>query len=62
MKVKMEDEKGNDIYNPEKEQAGDTAQDAKVLNFSVWGFELCVFEILSALSLGKSKINEWLPP
>ena len=32
MKVKMEDEKGNDIYNPEKEQAGGTAQDAKVLN------------------------------
>jgi hypothetical protein len=42
--------KGNDIYNPEKEQTGDTTQDAKILNslgciFLLFGgFELCVFE------------------
>jgi hypothetical protein len=51
--------KGNDIYSPEKEQAGDTTQDAKVLN-SLGGifllfrrFELGVFETFVCFVNGK---------
>jgi hypothetical protein len=53
--------KGNDIYNQEKEQAGDTTQDAKVLNslggiFLLFGSLSFVFlKLLPALSIGKSQ-------